>query len=134
MAICQDYRGQVFKCQPLKLCSFRFADLRDAHFIGCDLTHADFRQSLAYGVQFTDCILDGADFSGADLDAPIPYEENSAKRLKRYQVEVEVTTFEYMTVEAFDQEVAKEKAYKAANEDHSDCDGIEVTHIKEIQQ
>ena len=42
--------------------NFKRAILRDACFINCDLTMADFRNASALGIEIKDCRLQGADF------------------------------------------------------------------------
>jgi uncharacterized protein YjbI with pentapeptide repeats len=56
----------VSECRA-DLTSFRFTDLQNVTFDGCNLTRADFQNADVSGVQFLNCDLSGAQFSHATM-------------------------------------------------------------------
>jgi uncharacterized protein YjbI with pentapeptide repeats len=58
----------VSQCRA-DLSSFRFSDLQNVTFDGCNLTRADFQNADVSGVQFLNCDLSGAQFSHATMES-----------------------------------------------------------------
>ncbi|MEM7219851.1 MAG: pentapeptide repeat-containing protein [Pseudomonadota bacterium] len=50
---------------------FRYAELRDARFVGCDLTTVTFERANAHGLSLLRCQAQGADFSLLDVGLAI---------------------------------------------------------------
>lgn len=60
-----------FDADQERCIDFSFANLREAVFVHCDLTAAEFANITGYGLSVEHCQLGGASFAGADFRLPV---------------------------------------------------------------